>query len=218
MENGLAKLTGTTVLALLIFSATAASVAYAQPEKIGGSAASGEPVWATVNAAAQGNYPGGNEEFTVFVVNSGLPPDGNLTIQNMTLSTSAWSQGNSNYGIGLPTTLAPENAAGFTIFLQIPGDYTQSNFTANLAVDTQLWNGTVNVPIKLTGSVVVYMLAQSSQSSGQSGRTTITVTGTQSGAASTTLLAAGVAIPSLVAVILLALLVQARGRSKRTGT
>jgi hypothetical protein len=218
MQKGLSKLMRATTVALLALSFLFATPAFAvNPPPY---ALASEPVWATVNAAAQGNYPGGNEVFDIFVVNSALPPNGNLSIDSMTLSTSAWSHANSNFGIGLPATLLPEQSLLFTIALEIPSNFTLSNFTASLAINTRLWNGTAYIPLKLTGTSQVFMLVLPGQSGGQATTattTTVTQTVTQSGGVSTTLFTAGVAIPALVAIVFLVLLVQARGRSKPAG-
>ncbi|MDG6915484.1 MAG: hypothetical protein JRN23_06600 [Nitrososphaerota archaeon] len=171
------------------------------------------PVWATVNAAAQGNYPGGNEIFNVFTVDSALPPETNVTVLNETLTTTAWSGFNSNFAIGLPVTLQPGNSILNTIALQIPSNFTQSNFTANLKAYVNVLNGTNEVGLVLTGNVVVYMLGLP-----LTGPSTVTMTTTsvstvsQSTGVSTAALAAGAGIPSVVAIALLALLV--RGRRK----
>lgn len=172
-----------------------------------------EPVWATVSAAAQGNYPGGNEIFSVFAVDSAQPPETNVTLVNETISTTAWSGFNSNFAIGLPATLQPGNSILNTIALEIPSNFTQSNFTANLKAYALVLNGTNEVGITLTGSVVVYMLGLP-----LSGPSTVTVTSTSvstvspDAGVSTSAFAAGVGIPSIIAVVLLALLV--RGRRK----
>ena len=227
MDNGLPKLMGATMLMLLMSSfLVAAPVRAAGPPPGVGEiiappyAVPAESVWATVNAVPQGNYPGGNLEFDVFVVNSDQPPDGNVTLFNETLTASALPPGSqTNTGIGLPVSLAPGQAILSTIYLEIPNNFTQSNFTANLVADVSLWNGTANIPLKLTGSAQVFLLGlpvtgtqtttSSTSRSSQTAQTT-----TQSGTVSTTLFAAGVAIPSIVVVILLIFLVRGRGRPK----
>jgi hypothetical protein len=213
MEKGLPSFVAAAVLAILTLSslvaAPASAVQFANPY-----APPVEPVWATLNSAAQGNYPGGNELFVVFVVNSDQPPAGNVTILNMTLTAPALPAGHqSNTGIGLPATLPPGGSLLSTIHLAIPSDFSENNFTANLVVNVLLWNGTVNLPLQLTGSTQVFMLSLPGQSNGATTTTTTTVIGTtatQTGTVSTTLFAVGVAIPSIVAVLLLILL--ARGR------
>ncbi len=210
-------LAGAVVLVFLTLSSLAAAPANAVSVAPPFALAS-EPVWATVNAAAKGNYPGGNEAFYIFVVDSSQVPNGNVTIQNMTLSTTAWTGGNSNFGTGFPTTMTPGQSLLSTIYLPIPSDFSQNNFTANLVVNVILWNGTVNLPLKLTGSAQVFMLELPGHSGSQSGTTitsTTTVTGpggSAGGTISTTLFAVGVAIPSIVVVLLLVLLARARGR------
>lgn len=175
-----------------------------------------EPVWATVSAAAQGNYPGGNEVFSVFAVDSAQPPESNVTLVNETISTTAWTGFNSNFAIGLPATLQPGNSILNTIALEIPSNFTQGNFTANLKAYALVLNGTNEVGITLTGSVVVYMLGLPLTGQGQQSTVTVTSTSvsTVSGDAGvpTSTFAAGVALPSIVALVLLGLLV--RGRRK----
>ena len=179
-----------------------------------------EPVWATLNAIPQGNYPGGNMEFDVFVVNSDKPPAANVTLLNETLTAPALPPGsNTNTGIGLPIQLAPGQAILNTIHLEIPSNFTQSNFTANLVAYVQLNNGTKNISLQLTGTSKVFLLGlpgtgtQTSTSS-QSTSSQETQTTTQTGAVSTTLFAVGVAIPSIVVIALLVLLVRNRGSPK----
>ena len=228
MEPRLPKLMGATMLMLLMLSflvaapARAAVNLQAVPPGAGEIiappyAVAAEPVWATLNAIPQGNYPGGNEIFDVFVVNSDQPPDKNVTLINETLTAPALPVSfQTNTAIGLPVQLSPGQAIVNTIALEIPSDFTQNNFTANLVAYVQLNNGTNFIHLKLTGSSIVYLLGlpgsgtqTTTQSSSQSTQTT-----TQSGTVSTTLFAAGVAIPSIVVVILLILLVRGRGGSK----
>jgi hypothetical protein len=215
---------GTAVLALLMLSSLVAVPVHAQASVACNGAVADEgmtcyptnPVWATLIPAAQGNYPGGNEIFSVFVVNSAPSPNENFTIYNMTLSAPFGPGGTStcstcsNYGIGLPATITPGQAFAGTIALQVPVNITQSSFTANLVINGGLWNGTANNAAKLTGMAAIYVLALPGQSSTDSNTS-------HSGTVSTTLFGAGVAIPSIIAVVLLALVVQTRGRSKRTG-
>jgi hypothetical protein len=221
MERSIPKLIAAAVLLLLTFSSLVAAPTRAVSETPQYGLAT-EPVWATVNAAAQGNYPGGNEIFDVFVVDSDQPPDGNLTIQNETLTAPALpADSNTNFAPGLPAVLAPGDSLLSTIALPIPGNFSQNNFTADLVVYTQLWNGSVNLPLKLTGTVVVDMLVLTSQFSTTRSTTQSTSQSTQttqSGTVSTTDFAAGVAVPSLVALVLLILLVRAMGRAKKPGT
>jgi hypothetical protein len=228
MEKRLPKLTVATMLALLVLSflvaapARAAVNLQAVPPGAGEIiappyAVASEPVWATLNAVPQGNYPGGNEIFDVFVVNSDHPPDGNVTLVNETLTAPALpSTFQTNNAIGLPVQLSPGQAIVNTIALEIPSDFSQNNFTANLAAFVQLNNGTSYINLKLTGSLVVYLLGL--PGSGSQTTTTSaspsTQTTTQGGTVSTSLFAAGVAIPSIVVIILLALLVRGRGGPK----
>src|SRR5271169_667786 len=105
MDKRLPKLMGATVLTLMMLSFLVATPARAVSISSPYALAS-EPVWATINAAAQGNYPGGNELFTVFVVDSAQPPEGNVTIQNVTLTAPALPSGQqTNSAIGLPAVL-----------------------------------------------------------------------------------------------------------------
>jgi hypothetical protein len=227
MLKRLPKLMGAMMLILLTLSFLAATPALGQCVLLPGQAHCGvppyavpaEPVWATLNAIPQGNYPGGNLIFDVFVVNSDQPPKGNVTLINETLTASALPPGfQTNSGIGLPVELAPGQAILSTIALEIPSNFTQSNFTASLVADVLLYNGTTNIPLKLTGTSLVYILGLP-LSGGQTTTTTASsgtqVTTTQSGTVSTTLFAVGVAIPSIVALVLLVLL--ARGRAGPKG-
>lgn len=209
MENARLTLLGAVLFSLLVSTSAAAAPAAAAPDA-NPYAPTSAPVWATLNAEARGNYPGGNEQFIIFVVNSGQPPNGNVTVQNATLTAPALPAGqNSNTGIGLPAVLAPGQSIVLTIHLPIPSDFSDSNFTANLVAHASLWNGTANIPLTLTGSVLVYMLGTPGQSGSQV-TTTTTTTVEGSGTVSTTLFAVGVAIPSIVAVILLILLARRR--------
>lgn len=162
------------------------------------------PIWATINAGAQGNYAGGDEVFTVFVVDSATNTYGTATIDSMTLTAPFGS----NFGIGLPTTLNPGQSIESTIHLPIPANYTGKSFVANLVVNARLWNGTGYTSARLTGSaaVDVFVLASSGQT---------TETAAPSGTVSTTLFAAGVAGPSIIAILLAVLLVRARAGPKR---
>jgi hypothetical protein len=226
MQNRLPKLATASVLTLLVISFLAAAPALAQCNNRAGEclappySQASEPVWATLNVVPQGNYPGGNLIFDVAVVNSDQPPAGNLTLFNETVSSPQLpaSNSNPNTAIGLPVTLTPGQLIVNTIAMEIPSNYTQANFTANLVAYVSYWNGTLNVPLKMTGSAIVYMLGlplsggQTTSVSTTVSTTTLTVTG--SGTVSSSLLAAGVGIPSIVVVILLVLLVQRRGGPK----
>jgi hypothetical protein len=224
MEKRLPNLTWAALLALIMLSFLAAPPALAACGPRAGEciappyAVAAEPVWASLNGVPQGNYPGGNMEFDAIVVNSDQPPDGNVTLLNETVTAPAFpADSQSNYGIGLPIALAPGQLIVNTIHLPIPDNFSQGNFTANLVAYVALWNGTVNVFLRLTSSTVVTLLGlpvvQTSTSASQNSQTiTSTTTVTQSGTVSSSLLVAGVAIPSIVAVILLALVVRGRGR------
>ncbi|HVB95007.1 MAG TPA: hypothetical protein VND41_00210 [Nitrososphaerales archaeon] len=224
MQKRLPKLMGATVLVLLTLSFLAATPARAAcPVGAGECIAApysvpAEPVWATLNAVPEGNYPGGNLIFDVFVVNADQPPHGNVTLINETVTAPALpAASQSNSGIGLPVELLPGQAILSTIALQIPDNFTQSNLTASLVVNVLLWNGTMNIPLQLTGALLVYILGLpiSGTQTTTSSTSQSTQTVAQSGTVSTTLFAVGVAIPSIVAVILLVLL--ARGRGSKGG-
>jgi hypothetical protein len=192
MESGLPKLIGIVMLLLLMSSFQVVVPAQAQ-------VATAQPVWITINASAQGNYPGGDELFTVFVVNSAQTPTENVTINSMTLTAPFGS----NNAIGLPAVLSPGQSILATISLGIPSNFTERSFNANLVVQGRIWNGTGYKPISATGTADVGVFALSSQPA------------SQGGSISTTLFAAAVAIPSIVTIILLVLLVRARASSKR---
>jgi len=169
-----------------------------------------EPVWATVNALAQENYPGGNEEFDVFVIDSATNLYETVTVDNMTLSSPFYN----NFGIGLPTTLNPGQSLLSTIDLPIPSNYTQSSFTANLVIHARLWNGTAYNSVTLTGTAPVNVIPYG----GSASKTTSTsVQVSSSGTVSTTFFAIGVAAPSIIVIVLLALLIQSRSRPKVAG-
>ena len=216
MKKGVPALAGLAVLALLLTSSLAATPVNAQKvpplQILYDTISATEPVWASVNAVAQGNYPGGNEIFDVFMVDSALPPEGNVTIQNETVSTTAWTGFNSNTAIGLPVILAPGQSILNTVALPIPSNFTLDNFTASLKAYVSVLNGTTPVPLVLTGSILVTILGLPLALSRTTVTSTSVVTDTQNGAVSTTLLGLGVAIPSVVAVLLLALLVRGRGK------
>jgi hypothetical protein len=198
MESRVSKALGLAVLALLMFSIQFAAPAHAQ---LGSTTA--RPIWVTVNASAQGNYPGGDELFTVFVVNSAQNATETVTVDNMTLTAPFQS----NFGAGLPTTLLPGQSVLVTIHLGIPSNFSQNSFTANLVVHTRLWNGTAYLPLTLTGTAPVNVFALASQPVSQPAA--------ESGTVSTTLFAAGVAAPSIVAILLLVLLIRGRASPKQ---
>ncbi len=201
VERHIPRLIGVSALLVLItsFQIVAQTSAQVYPPFT-------QPLWVTVNALAQGNYPGGNEMFTVFAVNSAPKAENNETIYNMTLTAPFAS----NFGPGLPATIRPGQSILVTIYLPIPANFTQSSFTADLVVHASIWNGTGNQPFKLTGSAPVNVFALPSQVSSQ----TTTATTGQTGGISTTLFAVGVAVPSLIAIVVLALLIQARAKPK----
>jgi hypothetical protein len=221
MRGRIPRLMVAATLTLLMLSFLAATPARAQCGQGAGEciakpySQAAEPIWATLNAVPQGNYPGGNEIFDVFVVNSDQPPAGNATLINETLTAPALpSAFQTNTAIGLPVELSPGQAIVNTIALQIPSTFTQSNFTAYLLAYVQLHNGTAFVNLRLTGNLKVFILglpiggATTASSASQSIQTS------QGGTVSTSLFAAGVAIPSIVVIILLALLVRGRGQPR----
>jgi hypothetical protein len=218
MEKRFPNLTWAALLALLMFSFLVAMPATparaANPPAGAGEiiappyAVAAEPVWATLNAIPQGNYLGGNLEFDAVVVNSDQPPDGNVTLFNETVTAPAFpNDTQSNYGIGLPISLAPGQLIVNTIRLPVPGNFAQGNFTANLVANVALWNGTTNVFLRLTATTVVTILGLPVSGGGQTTSTT-SQTGQQSGTVSTSLFAIGVAIPTIVVILLLVLLVR----------
>jgi hypothetical protein len=224
MRERLPKLVGAMVLMLLMLSSLLATPARAQCVLLPGQgecvappyAVPAEPVWGTLNAVPQGNYPGGNLIFDVFVVNSDKPPEGNVTLINETVTAPALPPGfQSNTGIGLPVELGRGQAILSTIALEIPSNFTASNLTASLVANALLFNGTVNISLKLTGTLQVFILGHPISSQTTTSGISQTTQAAQSGTVSTTLFAVGVAIPSIVAVILLVLL--ARGRSGPKG-
>jgi hypothetical protein len=171
------------------------------------------PVWATLNALGYGNYPGGNEEFAVFFVNSDSPPLGNVTLVSETLTSPFQNSSVS----GLPVELAPGQTMLSNIYLQIPSDFSQNNFTASITIDFHIANATPSIPSVLTGTAHVFMLGPPiGQVTSTSSTTSTQQTTTQSGTVSPSLFYAGVGIPSLIVIVLLALLVRDRGRAGST--
>lgn len=167
-----------------------------------------QPIWATVNATATGNYPGGNELFTIFIVNSAQDPKINETIQNATLTAPFGS----NFGPGLPSTVTPGQSLLLTIYLEIPLNFSQPTFNANLLIHATILNRTITKPITLTGVATVNVYSSGPSSS--QGATTTAQSAGPGGSLSPTLFAAGVAIPSIVAIVLLVLLIRGRGPPK----
>jgi ABC-type microcin C transport system permease subunit YejB len=102
----------------------------------------------------------------------------------------------------------PGRAIASTIYLAIPSNFTQSNFTASLVVDGSYWNGTASIPLNLTGTAEVFLLSLTPAG------TQPAVTITRSGDVSSSLFAVGVITPSVVVVILLVLLARGRGRPR----
>jgi hypothetical protein len=212
------------MLLLLMFSFMAAAPvgAFCAPGGIGLCGIPGEPAWAALSATSQGNYPGGNEIFDVFVVNSDQPPDGNYTVFNETLTASALPACcDTNTSIGFPLSLDPGQAILSTIQLEIPNNFTQSNFTADLVVNGALWNGTASINFKLVGTTEVYLYSPTpagTQLSTTSNTSQTTVTITRGVGVSSSLFAVGVGMLSTVVVILLVLLARGRGRPRDAET
>lgn len=168
-----------------------------------------EPVWATLNGVAGGNYPGGTEVFTVFIANSDSPPLGNVTLNSVALNAPFQNASLS----GLPLQLAPGQTLSTNMTIQIPRDFAQNNFTAYIAINFDVANATASTLRELTGSAQVFMLgAPLSGMSSTSSSTSATQSTTQGGTVSASLFYAGVGIPSLIVIVLLALLVRPRGR------
>jgi hypothetical protein len=165
-----------------------------------------EPAWAVVFPAAQGNYPGGNELFSIFVVDSSTAQQ-NLTIDNMTLTAPFGT----NSAIGLPTILSPGQSVLATIYLPIPTNITEQSFTANLVVRIEISNVTGSAPATLTGSTIVYLLALPGQTTSQS---STSQTGTSGAVVSATLFYIGLGVTSTIAIVLAAVLIM-RGRPNR---
>jgi hypothetical protein len=195
MDRGIPRLISVATVLLVVLSSQGAA-------QVQASVAKAQPTWVTINASAQGNYPGGDEVFTVFVVNSAHTPVENETIDSMNVTAPFGS----NTATDLPQTLAPGESLFETIHLSIPTNFTQKSFQATLLVQGRIWNGTGYNRMNATGSVGVALF------------TLIVPPPTQGGNVPTTLLAAAVAIPSFVAAVLLVLLVRARSASRRTGT
>ncbi len=175
-----------------------------------------QPVWATLNALAYGNYPGGNEEFDVFVVNSDSPPLGNASLINETLTAPALPPSyNTGYAIGLPVQLSTGQAILSTIYLEIPANFTQSNFTAAVVINMQIANGTGFFSRQLTVSTTVVMLALPGTITTQSSTTSMvssSQTTAQTSGISSSLFYGGIAIASAIVIILTALLARRRAR------
>jgi len=211
------------MLILLVLSLSGASPALAACSKNAAECSappytvSAEPVWGTLNTVTGGNYPGGSLQFGVFVINAGYPAEGNATLFNETITAAALPPAlNTSTAKGLPVLLTPGQAITSTITMQIPRNFTLSSFKVSLAVDVSYWNGTANIPVQLMGSATVYVLGDpiGGASTTSSQTTQTTQTSAQSGTVSTTLFAAGLAIPSILAVILLILVVRRRGGPK----
>jgi hypothetical protein len=194
MSGRLPLSVGVAMTLLIFFSLQTVAPAQA-------SVAKAQPIWVTINAGAQGNYPGGDEVFTIFVVNSAQPPVGNETIDTMNVTAPFGS----NAATDLPQTLAPGQSLFEAIHLLIPANFTQTTFKATLLVQGSIWNGTAYNHLNATGTAGVALFAL------------LVPPATQGGTVSTTLLAAAVAIPSLIAIALLILLLRARAAARRTG-
>jgi hypothetical protein len=223
MQKRLPKLIGAMVLMLLMLSFMVATPARAVCPPNAGEcipppySVPAEPVWATLNAIPQGNYPGGSVTFDIFVINTGFPARGNVTVINETLTASALPPASqTKTATGLPVLLSPGQAIESQIAVPIPSNFTQSNFTATLAAYVLRSNGTANPLLRLTGTSLVYILGApaSSAQSTTSGSSQSTQPAAQGGTISMTLFAAGIATPSIVAIILLVVLFRARSLPK----
>ncbi len=163
------------------------------------------PVWATVNAPAQANYPGGNEQVTVFFLNSDSPPLGNVTLVSETLRAPFQNASVS----GLPVELAPGQALLSNITLQIPSDFSQNNFTASVTIDFHIANASASIPTILTGTAQIFMLGPPvAQVTSTTSTISTQQTTSQSGTFPTSLFYAAVGVPSLIAIVLLVLLMR----------
>ncbi len=180
-------------LFLLALAMQPAAVAQQQPSVNGH-----QPIWMTITASAQGNYPGGTEQFAVFVVNSAQNQAENETIKDMTLVAPF---GSSN-ATGLPVVLLPGESYLTTISLQIPADFSGKAFRASLDAHVEIWNGSAYSPSTLSGTADVDVFSLPSQPS----------TTNQPAGISLSVVVIAVAVPSIVALALLVLLVRARGR------
>jgi len=207
MQAGLPKVMGAATLALLLLLSfgiapqlVAAAGPHPPPAPLYG--LTPLPVWSYLGGPPEGNYPGGNEVFTALVVNSDQPPYGNVTILNMTVTASDLPAGqNSNYGIGLPVLLVPGDLFNAPIALQIPSDFSQANFTANLVVNVLLENGTTQVPMQLTSHTVVYMLGPPGESGSHTEGSTTTVTSVSTSTSSNNTALYGVAAVAVIFII-----------------
>jgi hypothetical protein len=226
MGKWLPTLAGASVLVLLLLSFLGgATPALAACPKNAGEclappyAVPAEPFWGSLSAATSGNYPGGNESFNLFVINSDLPPAGNATLLNETVTVPLFPPASQNASAtGLPVELGPGQAITTTISLPIPSDYSLGNFTAHFVAYLQYWNGTGYSNLELIGiPQVVFVLGPPATSTTTASTSTYTTTDLQAGAVSASAFEAGVGIPSVVAVILLALVVRGRG-GPRVGT
>ncbi len=179
-----------------------------------------EPVWLTLYALGYGNYPGGNEEFNVFVANSDAASLANVSLINETVTAPSLPSGyNSGSAIGLPVLLTTGQAILSTIYLPIPNNFTQSSFKATVVVNLEVSNGTGFYTQQLTKSTSVVMLGlpgttspPSSTTSGVSGSQTTT----PSNGGSSSLFYAGVGIAVVIVVIGVTMMVRRRGSPGQT--
>lgn len=209
MEKRVSSLAVAALFALFALSSSAPV-----PARAAASPSGPQYIWATLNALGYGNYPGGNEEFTVFVVNTDSPPLGNITLVNETLTAPGLPPAsNTGYAIGLPVQLATGQGILSTVYLPIPPNFTQNNFTATVVINLAVANGTSFFSKQLTESTTVVMLSLPGTTTPPSSTTyevSTSRTTAQSGVP-TNLFYAGVGVPSALVVILLALLARARG-------
>jgi hypothetical protein len=159
------------------------------------------PILATLNALAYGNYPGGNEQFSVFVVNTDAPPLGNISLLNETLSAPALLPPNSNGAAGLPLLLTTGQGIASSIYLPIPSNFTRSSFTASLVVNLEVFNGTGYSSKQLTLSTTVPVLNLPGTVTPPSGSSSEVSSSTSTASlGSSELLYAGVVIVVLIAI------------------
>lgn len=180
-----------------------------------GSPSGPQPIWLTLYALAYGNYPGGNEEFNVFVANSDAAGLSNVSLINETVTAPALpSVNNKGSAIGLPVLLAPGQAIVSTIHLPIPSNFTQGSFTATVAVNLEVSNGTGFYPQQLTKSTSVVVLGLPGTTSPPS--STSSQTTNSNNGSSSILLYAGAAIAVVIVVVVVGMMMRRRGAPGQT--
>lgn len=174
-----------------------------------------QPVWLIMNALAYGNYPGGNEEFNVFVANSDVPHFANVSLINETVTAPSLPSGfNSGSALGLPVLLATGQAILSTVHLPIPSSFTQGSFTATAVINVEISNSTGIYPVQMTKSTTVLMLGlpgtNTSPPSSTTGSSSSQSSSTGNGGSSS-LFYAGVGVAVVIVVIGVAMMVRRRG-------